>query len=196
MRPDGHVAFKVTWVYGKTGPFTSPCTAEGRETNIRVERKVWCSQRENRCYKVYTAGKVRGPVSGSPCYDVDALRKWEFGGGVYHHGPRRGQPIQLRFAKVGKLAFLTSKRFDAKESDRVVLGFFEIADLTRPDGKVWVSGKTGVRVPNSSLHNAPRFWKFYRQSGRPRWGCGLFRYMSDGQAMRLKDAVMKAAGKG
>jgi hypothetical protein len=195
MRPDGHVAFKVTWVYGKTGPFTSPFAAEGRETNIRIERKVWCSQSENLCHKAYMAGNARGPVRSSPRYDVDALREWGFGGGFYHHGPRRGQPISLRFAKIRKLAFLMSQPVEAKESDRVVLGFFEIADLTGPDGDVWVSGKTGVRVPTSSLHNAPRFWKFYRQSGRPRWGCGLFRYMSDVQAMKLKDAVMKAAGR-
>jgi hypothetical protein len=194
MRPDGHVAFKVTWVYGKTGPFTSPCTSKGRETNIRIEQKVWCSQRENRCYKAYVAGNTRGPVSGSPCYDVDAFREWEFGGGVRHNGARRGQPIPLRFAKVGQLAFLTSRDVDAKEADRLVLGFFEITKLT--GGNTWVSGGKGERVPNSSLRNAPRFWKFYRQSGPPQWGSGLFRYLSDGQAMRLKDAVMKAAGKG
>src|SRR5436190_6419814 len=109
MRPDGHVAFKVTWVYGRTGPFTSPCTAEGREANIAIERKVWCSQRQNSCCKAFAAGNTRGPVSGSPCYDVDVFREWGFGGGVYHHGKRRGQPIPLRFAELGKLAFLTSK---------------------------------------------------------------------------------------
>jgi len=195
MRPDGHVAFKLTWVYGKNGPFTSPCTAEGRNTNISVERKVWCSQRQNDCYKVHAAGNDGGPVRGSPCYDVDAFRDWAFSGGVHHNGPLRGRPIPVRFATKGKLAFLTSKRFDAKESDRLVLGFFEITDL-RVSGGQWVSGETGVRVSNSSLHDAPRFWKFYRQSGGPRWGSGLFRYMSDGQALKLKGALMKAAGRG
>jgi len=197
MRPDGHVAFKVTWVYGKTGPFTSPCTAEGRETNIQIEQKVWCSHRENDCYKVYAAGNKGGPVKRSPCYDVGAFSDWAFSGGVLHSGPRRGQPIPLRFAKTGKWAFLTSKAVDTKESDRLVLGCFEITDITGSDEEeMWVSGRTGERVPNSSLQSAPRFWKFYRQSGGPRWGSGLFRYLSDGQAMRLRDAVMKAAGKG
>lgn len=195
MKPDGNVAFKVTWVYGKTGPFTSPCTAEGRETNIRTEQKVWCSQPENACYKAYAAGNTRGPVGGEPCYDVSAFRRWRFSSGVYHSGRRRDQPIQLRFAESGKLAFLTSRRADAKESDRLVLGFFEIAHVRGRGAHVWVVGKPGVQVPNPALHSAPRFWKFYRQSGGPRWGCGLFRYISDDQAARLKDAVMKAAGK-
>lgn len=197
MRPDGHVAFKITWVYGKAGPFTSPCTAEGRETNIGIERKVWCSQRENRCYKAYAAGNARGPVNGSPCYDVDALRKWAFSGGFYHNGPRRGYPIPVQFAQTGKLAFLTSRRFDAKESERIVLGFYEIARATEEGGEgFWVRGRSGVRLPNALLGRAPRFWKFYRQSGKPLWGSGLFRYLSDDQAKRLRDAVMTAAGRG
>ena len=30
MIADGNVAFKVTWVYGNHGPFSSPCTPPGR----------------------------------------------------------------------------------------------------------------------------------------------------------------------
>ncbi len=31
---DGDLAFKFTWVYGPKGPFTAPCTAEGRNDQV------------------------------------------------------------------------------------------------------------------------------------------------------------------
>jgi hypothetical protein len=34
-----NVAFKVTWVYGEDGPWTTPCTPEGRRISIRREGK-------------------------------------------------------------------------------------------------------------------------------------------------------------
>jgi hypothetical protein len=173
MKPDGNIAFKLNWVYGKDGPFTSPCTAAGRAINIGEAYKVWCSQSQNNCYRAYAAGNKAGPVSGSPCYETDAFRNWSFSGGVYHNGPRRGTPIPIRFALPGKVAFFTSRRPDMKEHDRIVLAVFEIAEVEEDDGQVWVSGKRGLRVPTSLLHHAPKFWEFYRQAAAPRWGCGL-----------------------
>jgi hypothetical protein len=195
MKPDGNLAFKLTWVYGRRGPFTSACTPEGREVNIAKARRVWCSQKQNDCSKAYASGNSRGPVTSLPCYETAAFREWRFGGGVYHNGARRGQPIPIAFARTGKLAFFTSRPFESSEPERIVLGYFEIAEIESSGGPVWVSGPRGVRISNSSLKTAPRFWKFYEQMGLPHWGCGLFRYMSDEQATRLKHAVDRAAAR-
>jgi len=186
---DGNVAFKVTWVYGQQGPFTTPCTAEGRETNIRL-KKVWCSQPECPCNEAWRKGNRAGPVTPVPCYDANIFIEWQFGGGSFHHGPRKGQPIQIRFAKRGKLAFFTSRRVDMREQDRIVVGCFEIDDISAKQGWGHVAtSKPGSRIEVVDLSKAPRFWDFHKQAGGPRWGTGLFRYLQDGEAKKLCEAL-------
>ena len=195
---DGNVALKVTWVYGKTGPFTTPCTPEGRWINIEKEKKVWCSDKDSLCQKILrleeNVGTVR--VKNGPCYDADIFHKWRFAAGIYHTGPRRGQPMRILHVREGALAFFTSKRQDMDERERIVIGCYKIWNL--PDCAVPDFGFLIPSVPSSrfrvrALDKAPRFWDFYTQSGPPRWGSGLFRYLSDQQVRALHDAVKAAA---
>src|SRR6266436_3326732 len=58
-RHDGNVAFKVTWVYGKSGPFGSPCTSDGRKINIHLDKRPWCSQKECLCNELDRSGDLR-----------------------------------------------------------------------------------------------------------------------------------------
>ncbi|HPW21243.1 MAG TPA: hypothetical protein PLE61_10580 [Vicinamibacterales bacterium] len=199
MKPDGNVAFKVTWVYGRRGPFSTACTPEGRRLNIEVDKRTWCSQRQNRCNKLWRAGN-RGrpyPVSESdyPCLDVMALRSWSFSAGYYHHGKRKDEPIPMRGVKVGKLAFLTTRRHDMSEADRIVIGCFRVSAVVDEDGHFRVEGqRTSERLRVRDFARAPRYWDYHRQTGGPRWGTGLFRYLPDAEAQRLFLAVRNAAG--
>lgn len=68
----------------------------------------------------------RLPEGTVPCYDWRAPLDFRFAAGVYHHGPRKGQPIPMKRTGVGKLAFLTSRRHDASEADRLVIACFRI----------------------------------------------------------------------
>lgn len=182
--PDGNVALKVTWVYGKTGPFTTPCTPEGRWINIVKEKKVWCSDRECPCQKILhlkdNVGTVR--VKDSPCYDADIFREWRFAAGIYHTGPRRNEPMRILHVRQGALAFFTSKRKDMHERERIVIGSYEIAKLPEcadPDLGFLIPSVPSSRLRVSVFDKAPRFWDYYTQSGPSRWGSGLFRYLSD-----------------
>jgi hypothetical protein len=196
---DGNVAFKVTWVYGPRGPFTGPCTAEGREFNIVREGKVWCSDADSKCAQILHAGNLdKLPADYQPCYDVAIFTDWSFGGGVYHNGERRGQPISINHARAGKLAFFTSKRHDMNERDRVVIGCFEIDHFdpeADPDWGVVITSVPASRIRLRDFEFAPRFWDFHSQNGLPRWGCGLFRYLPESEALGLQDAVKAAAYK-
>jgi hypothetical protein len=126
----GNVAFKVTWVYGKGGPFSSPCTSVGREINIRKEKRIWCSDQECLCNKLYRAGDLREVMLGEqPCMDSETFTAWRFGGGTYHNGPRKDEPISIKHARPGKLAFFTSRQFERTEAERLVLGCYEIDDV-------------------------------------------------------------------
>jgi hypothetical protein len=197
-KPDGNVAFKVTWVYGRSGPFTSPCTAEGRYWNIWLEQKVWCSQKECPCKKLFDARSGddydRQKYDYWPCYDAAIFSKWSFGGGVYHRGKRKDEQIPFKQYKVGKLAFFTSRRIDMTEEDRIIIGCFRIGrhmyddDLETP---VIVAADLKLRVKD--FDRAPRFWDFHKQNGPPKWGAGLFRYIPDEEAKAMLDAVKWAA---
>lgn len=194
----GNLAFKVTWVYGEKGPFTSPCTPEGRDINIRQQKKTWCRQPQCPCYKLYKAGNF-GLLAADeePCYDASIFKNWCFGGGMYHIGSRRGQPIPLKYAKPGKLAFFTSRHIGMKENERLIIGCFIIGRIEFDEDNgvfVWAEKDTGIRVPN--LDQAPRFWDYHDQEGGPRWNTGLFRYLSDQEAHSMYDAVLKAIKRG
>lgn len=193
---DGNVAFKVTWVYGPEGPFSGPCTAEGREINILRERKVWCSDADSKCAQIFRAGNTgKVPCDHQPCYEAGMFQDWTFGAGVYHHGERRGIPIKMKYVRPGKLAFFTSKRHGVVEEYRVVIGCFNVKGVDPEAGADDDSLVTSVpesRIRLRDLDNAPRYWDFHTQHGPPRWNTGLFRYLPDYEAVRLGDA-MKAA---
>jgi len=199
MAHDGNVAFKVTWVYGEKGrPFASACTSEGREINSRLLKKTWCTQPQNNCYKVLKTNNRRPPVeideSDIPCYDAVVFRWWAFASGVFHHGAKRGQPIPMRFVRPGKLAFLTSRNHEMSERNRLVIGCFRISEVCDEDGSVWAVSEPGPdRIRVTDLSRAPRYWDYHKQTGGPRWGTGLFRYLPDTEAQRLFLAVHKAA---
>lgn len=195
---DGNVAFKVTWVYGKDGPFTSACTPEGREINIGKQKKVWCSQPECPCNQLFLKGN-RGLVAASeiPCYDFMIFKKWAFSGGVYHHGKKKGEPIPFTNCLPGKLAFFTSRNNTMIEEERIIIGCYEISEIKSDDDfeSFIAAPKKGSEIRINNFQYAPRFWDFYKQDGPPRWGTGLFRYLFDHEAEAMFKAVVKAAKK-
>jgi hypothetical protein len=193
-----HLAFKVTWVYGTKGPFTSPCNAEGRIVNIRREKKVWCTQKENPCLRILVDDDNKGAPDEIPCYDAAIFKLWAFGGGVYHTGERVGEPICIRHVEPGSYAFFTSKPYGAPEDARVVIGCFEVAEPEREADPHWGFRVTSVpssRIRLRDLDNAPRFWQSHHQNGPPRWGTGLFRYLPNYEAFELLAAVREAAAR-
>jgi hypothetical protein len=193
---DGNVAFKVTWVYGKYGPFTAPCTPQGREINIRKMKRVWCSQPECPCFRLYERGNQESlPTDEMPCYDSMIFEKWSFSGGVYHHGDKKGEPIPFKYFQPGKLAFFTSRNQDMIEAERIIIGCYEIAGAefdTDFEGIVAAPQK-GTEIRINNFQYAPRFWDFHRQNGPPRWGTGLFRYLSDQEAKAMHQAIVEVA---
>ena len=197
--PDGNIAFKVTWVYGSQGPFTSPCTPAGRHINIVSDPRVWCSQQSCACWKIYhrngNSGDYwtyhnRADLDQWPCYDTLVFVRWQFGSGIYHHGPNKGNAIPIKHCRPGKLAFFTSKQTDEPEAERRIIGCFSIAGMTQdPDwGHVIHAGN--IRLRASNLSHAPLYWKLHRQAKGPRWNTGLFRYVSDQEAHAMLNALL------
>jgi hypothetical protein len=191
----GSVAFKVTWVYGKRGPFTSPCTAQGRFNNIEISKKTWCSDAACPCRQMYDDDEdsdYDGWDGKWPCYDSAIFDKWSFGAGVYHTGSRSGQEIPFTGAKAGKFAFFTSRNHEMEEKDRIIIGCYKIEKVgIDSDFNLYAvsASKTRYRVKN--LKQAPKFWNFHKQEAGPKWHTGLFRYIPDDEAMKMFNAVMR-----
>ncbi len=188
-----NVAFKLNWVYGADGPFTTPCTPEGRLINILREGKVWCSQPENECHALVDTDEVL-PADALPCMDLRGYRELRFGGGTYHSGPHRGKGISIHKAGVGKLAFLTSRDHEMPEEERIIIACFRIDRIetneeTGEDTVVAGDPPLGLRVPTDRFDDAPRFWDFRASAANRVWGSGLFRYIPDDEAAAMWAAV-------
>lgn len=188
-----NVAFKLNWLYGQYGPFTTACTAEGREINIRLAKRVWCRHPECPCYQVWSRGNEGPPLADPPCFEAEMLRRCGFGAGTYRQGSKKGEPIPIRHAQAGKWAFLTARRHDMSEAERIVIGCYRIASV-KPHQKwssFFVYAEAGSELMVRDFAKAPRFWDYHRQPKGPFWGSGLFRYLADEEAVALRHAIEK-----
>ena len=188
-----HIAFKVNWVYGEHGPWTTPCTPEGRLISILREGHVWCSQPENECHRLVDTDEVL-PVDARPCMDYVGYRELRFVGGTHHSGPHKGKGTAIHRTDVGKLAFLTSRRRDMAEEDRIIIACFRIDEKGRfPSGEDYVAADPSkpyaLRVPLDRLDDAPRFWAHRAEDESRMWGSGLFRYVGNDEAERMWQAM-------
>lgn len=185
-----NVAFKVSWVYGQRGPWTTPCTPQGRQKRMK-SGNVWCSQSECRCSALRGTDRTL-PDEETPCYDCRAPFELRFASG---QGARAGQPRPLKQTGVGKRAILTSLGDGRREEDRIIIACFRIAEVAPFPGlggtAVYADRDHpfAVRVPLNRLDDAPRYWEF-RAPGKPRvWGSLLFRYIDDDEADAMWAAV-------
>jgi len=188
-----NVAFKLNWVYGADGPFTTACTPEGRLINIIGEGKVWCNQPECACHALADTDELL-PADALPCLDLRGYRTLRFSGGTYHSGSRRGTGIAIHDTAPGKLAFLTSRRHDMAEDERIIIACFRIdrVETNEETGEDTVAAgdpPLGLRVPPERFEDAPRFWDFRAADESRLWRSGLFRYVPDDEAATMWAAM-------
>ncbi|MGD9496486.1 MAG: hypothetical protein AB7Y46_09255 [Armatimonadota bacterium] len=134
------------------------------------------------------------PADALPCLDLRGYRTLRFSGGTYHSGSRRGTGIAIHDTAPGKPAFLTSRRHDMAEDERVIIACFRIdrVESNEETGKDTVAADDaplGLRVPPERLDDAPRFWDFRAPDESRLWRSGLFRYLPDGEAAAMWAAV-------
>lgn len=188
-----HIAFKCTWHDGGTDGFEGICSEDNMRFN--VDHRVWCSQRENRCYKyLYEHGDYPGDYQGSPCYEGALFAShrtgpsWEMGFGVYHTGERAGQTIEPKGnLGLGSIGVLTSRRPNVEESERLVIGihYYRHPAYLKGDS-YFIRGDPALsfRIPPALR---VRFWDYYnnQHTAKAKWGAGLYRWMSEDQVYSL-----------
>ena len=189
---DGNVAFKCT--YNDGGPrgfvgFDGICSDENIIRNVSVKKQPCCRDKDNPCRQFcdkILLGRNRRPKRpvDPPCYERRIFKDWSFGAGAYHSEERYGEPIPMKSARVGKVALLTTRHpRDDSEEKRIVFGIFKISRIDDSHaGQTWVTGEPehAIRVPEAAAQDL-LYWNFKKRprSREPKWGTGLFRYISD-----------------
>jgi hypothetical protein len=182
------VAFKCTYNDGDEGVFVGfagTCSKDNIERNVRNKR-VWCSSPHCKCRKFYDTG-MKGAKPSPPCYESNLFRNWRFGAGGFHTGAKVG-PIHLTKTGAGKFAILTTRFPGEPESERHIIGLFQIAQVENQN--IVIAGSQGrIRLP---LEEAKHlfFWAYCsNRAKKPDWRTGLFRYLADGQVHRILEDV-------
>ena len=133
------------------------------------------------------------------CYESTLLleKPWRFGAGIYHRGPKEGEPIPIRQVSTGDVAILTTLQPNAEEADRFVFAVYRIGNISEDDdwGSVFASdGSMDLLLPDGV---APmlKFWSYYSNNkGGPDWRTGLFRYLNEDQVQTILAELMGAPG--
>lgn len=81
-----------------------------------------------------------------------------------------------------------------REEHRLVIGAFKIGEVVDVEGEsVVIASTEGPHLKVTDFSKAPTFWDFHRQAAGPKWGAGLFRYISDSEAAALLGALEAVA---
>jgi hypothetical protein len=153
---------------------------------------VWCGQPENSCKKFYLAG-MKGPLPEYPCLESRLFQDWTFNGGTWHNGPRKGEQIPVKSTAPGKIVVLTTRRLDQKESERQIIGAYEIGNIDQqynltatPENRIRLTKQQSAMLP---------FWRYHRNT-RPGmdWKTGLFRYLQPEQVHSILADIAAVCG--
>ncbi len=180
-KKDGNVAFKVTYVDSE---WNGVCSNNQYEINRK--NRVWCGIQNDYdvdCQSEQWKNPDELTADSFPCYDSIALKTLSFSPGMYHHGPRKDEPIVCLQAKVGKLAFFTSVEPGQTGDQRFTFAIAKIADIrpaTEPLGieRIFCDPETALILEKG---NYPNFRKYYPKA----WYIGLFRYLDDKTAHNI-----------
>jgi len=173
---NSNLAFKCTW---NDAGFKGICSKKAYDHNISINR-VWCKKAPCRTFE------GRPNETNHPCYESIIFTEWRYGAGWDHTKVER--PRKILNAKVGKIALLTTLEPDKSETERKIIGFMKINNITEGQEKetvIYGDPRNSVEI-DSSINI--KFWEYYKNPNAPdrhAWGNGLFRYIDDGTIMNF-----------
>jgi len=102
--------------------------------------------------------------------------------------------IPVTDTAVGKIAILTTRKRDAHERSRKIIGLYEIGTIDADHNLIaHPDFRLRLRSFDADRFN---FWTYYRNTSDrdPFWGTLLFRYLEDGQVHRILADVSETVG--
>lgn len=168
--------------------FNGRCSIQNIIYNVEKNSSRWCNQEDCTCNKYYNSGFKRGEVD-FPCNESEVFSKWIWTpGGNF----KTKEPFIIRFVGKGKVAILTTGFSNTPESERKIVGFFKIDDVTEDGHCIHASRKFRLRL---TLDEAKQlnYWSYYRNEGNPkliRWSQPRFRYLEDMQVAAILHDIL------
>ena len=165
--------------------FKGACSLALMQQYVRCEQ-LYCGSEQCPCHTHYFRDHLQGERPSFPCMESRLFRDWEVGSGPGWE-PADGGSQHLVGTEPGRFAVLTTTFLGGLESERIIVGLFQIADITEEGRTVRVSAAPSGRI-RLPLEEARRlyFWAYCdTASHRPEWPGGLFRPIDDGQVHRI-----------
>ena len=165
--------------------FKGPCSLGLMQQYVKCE-ELYCGGEQCPCHTYYFRDRMQGERPAYPCMESRLFRDWEVAASP-GRGSGNGNLQHLIEAGPGEFAVLTTTFLGNLESERSIIGLFQIAEITEEGREVRVvAAPTGrIRLP---LEEARQlfFWAYCdTDSHQPEWHRGLFRYLDDGQVHRI-----------
>lgn len=202
-----NAAFKCTYCNGGKIPgvslgFNGVCSDDIIRYNVEVDKKPWCSNKMSLCKNYLEKQISRARLesyledSGFVCYESVMFRDWKAYAGVYQSGENKGKPMKLKQVQANSLAVLTTREPNTPESQRFIFAIFLVDESYEGDdqeeGYVTTLSDWKIELTPAEAHKI-LFWNYYANDNSPEtphWGTGLFRYISDDQAIQiLRDII-------
>ena len=205
-----NIAFKCNFCDGGSSEesvgFKGVCSDETIKYNINVGKHIWCSKKENMCYK-YLKGEVsredicafydttKAEFGKSVCYESQMLGIWKAGVGITQGSEEKGKPAALRNVKANSLAVLTTKFPHAEDEERFIFAIYLIEASYEGDSKD--AGYVGAN-PKYRMQFSPeearqlKFWDYYFNPQKPEkifLRVGQHRYLTDAQSAQILKKV-------
>lgn len=165
--------------------YSNVCTDDAHGTNLAAG-KSWCTNSTTDC-RAYSDGDLS--KYDFPCFESIAFRFWRFGIKVPKNRRVQNRPKTLHNARLGGIAFLTSRPPTVGEDERQILGFLHVKEVVDGPAPVTSGKEEGgwevlISEPSTSLALNPAaripFWDVYQGDGSPEktpWGRGSFTYL-------------------
>ena len=165
--------------------FEGACSLDLMQKYVKSPQ-LYCGSGRCPCHTYYFQDHLQGERPAFPCMESRLFRDWEIGVGEGRESGN-GDSGHLAGTAPGRFAVLTTTFLGDLESERTIVGLFQIGHVTEEGGAVRViAAPTGrVRLP---LEEARQlfFWAYCdTESHRPEWHSGLFRDLDDGQVHRI-----------
>jgi hypothetical protein len=182
------IAVKCIYNDADEGPlvgFKGVCSLELMRRYVQC-KELYCGSEACPCHTYYFRDRTQGERPAYPCMESRLFRDWEV---APNPGPAsaKGRGQEVNGARLGGFAVLTTTFLGGLESERVIIGLFQIGEIAREGESVRVIAAPNGRI-RLPLEAARRllFWA-YCDSGshRPEWRHDIYRSLEDGQVHRI-----------
>jgi hypothetical protein len=198
------IALKVTYndggADGTLFGLRGTCSNQNMLVNVRERRMTNCSGEGKPCRQYVDSNFQGRRPAETYCYErhIFAKKRFEFGCGMYHHGPNEGKPISVQGVEEGDIAFLTTLLPEKSGHERIVFGCFRIArePRFREDWGYMLEsdGTMDVQLPDDVAVQM-NFWRYFQNRDESSvWATGLFRHLTPTQTDSLLGDLLGMLG--